>query len=135
MKRNGRSGKRAEAKSRRRKEEPRSAVMVEQARLLKALAHPLRIAIFEALGGGEKTVGELVERLGTKAANTSRHLALMRAAGLLNARKGGLHVYYSIKVPCLFAVFSCLEDGLCCLAEEQVEIQDWLRRKNRRRKD
>jgi len=93
-----------------------------KAEVLKALAHPVRVSIFETLAEGEKSVGELVELLGTKEANTSRHLAVMRREGLVSARKQGLNVYYSIKALCLLSMLSCLEDGVCAIAEDQAEV-------------
>ncbi len=94
------------------------AAAANKAAILKALAHPARISMFESLSEGEKTAGRLAEELGAKEANTSRHLALMRNAGLLGARKEGLHVYYRIKLPCLLSMLSCLNEGVCCIADE-----------------
>jgi len=100
-----------------------------KANILKALAHPIRITVFEALAEGEKTVGELVELLGQKDANTSRHLAVMRAAGLVETRKEGMNVRYSIKLPCLVSLLSCLDDGVCKIADEHTEMARILRAK------
>jgi len=100
-----------------------------KANILKALAHPVRITIFESLAPGEKTVGELVEILGTKDANTSRHLAVMRSAGLVSTRKDGLHVHYSIKIPCLLTMLSCLDEGVCTMADESSRVAELLRSK------
>ncbi|MFO8056303.1 MAG: metalloregulator ArsR/SmtB family transcription factor [bacterium] len=101
----------------------------QKAEILKALAHPYRITMFESLAEGEKTVGELVELLGQKEANTSRHLAVMRQAGLLATRKEGLHVYYSVKLPCLLSMLGCLDEGVCCIADERTEVARLLRSK------
>lgn len=101
----------------------------KKASILKALAHPLRVAVFEALVEGEKTVSELVQLLGTKDANTSRHLAIMRSAGLLKTRKEGLNVYYSIKLLCLISMLSCLDDSVCNLADEQGKIAKLVKNK------
>ncbi len=101
----------------------------KKANIFKALGHPIRITVFEALAEGEKTVGELVELLGQKDANTSRHLSVMRAAGLVETRKDGLNVYYSIKLPCLVSMLSCLDDGVCRIADEHSEMARLLRAK------
>ncbi len=102
-----------------------------KANILKALAHPVRITAFEALAGGEKTVAELVAILGEKESNASRHLAVMRAAGLVSTRKEGLNVFYSIKLPCLVSMLHCLEDGVCKMADEHAMIAESLRAKSR----
>ena len=99
-----------------------------KARILQALAHPVRVSIFELLAEGEMTVGDIVKFLGTKEANTSRHLALLRGAGLVGTRKEGLNVYYSIKMPCLIPMLSCIADAICSLADEHRDIAACLRR-------
>ncbi|NWG14025.1 MAG: winged helix-turn-helix transcriptional regulator [Acidobacteria bacterium] len=98
----------------------------KKAGILKALAHPIRITVFEVLANGEKTVGELVDLLGEKNANTSRHLAVMRAAGLVETSKEGLNVHYSIKLPCLIPLLSFLDDGVCKIADEQSKMAELL---------
>ena len=96
--------------------------------ILKALAHPLRIRMFEALAEGEKTVGELVTITGEKEANTSRHLAVLRNAGLVATRKEGLNVYYSNKMPCLLSMLSCVDQAVCDIADEHMKIACCIRK-------
>lgn len=95
---------------------------IRKADILKALAHPDRIRIFEALSSGERAVGEIVEMLGAKPAITSRHLAVLRGAGLIAARKEGLNVYYANKMPCLLSMLACVEQAVCTIAEEHVRV-------------
>jgi ArsR family transcriptional regulator len=99
-----------------------------KAGILKALAHPTRVTIFEALAEREMTVGGLVDLMGTKDANTSRHLALMRSAGLVSARKDGLNVYYSVKMPCLVSVLDCLDEAVCTIADEHRAMAACIKR-------
>ena len=93
-----------------------------KASLLKALAHPDRIRIFEALAAGEKTVGEIVGMLGAKPAMTSRHLAVLRGAGLVSARKDGLNVYYANKMPCMLNMLACVDQAVCEMADEHMRV-------------
>jgi len=79
--------------------------------LLKALAHPSRLAIAEALQSGERCVCELTELVGADMSTVSKHLSLMRAAGLLEMEKRGLNVFYRLRCPCLLDFFECV-DGL-----------------------
>lgn len=74
---------------------------ISKAAILRALAHPVRIRLFEALLYTEKTVGELVKITGEKDANTSRHLSVLKSACLVTMRKEGLNIYYSNSMPCL----------------------------------
>lgn len=93
-----------------------------KANILKALAHPDRIRIFESLARGEKTVGEIVDMLGAKPAMTSRHLSVLRSAGLVAARKEGLNVYYANKMPCLISMLACVDQAVCAIADEHVKV-------------
>ncbi len=105
-----------------------SDAAVHKAAILKALAHPVRIRIFESLAEGEKTVGEIVQIIGEKEANTSRHLGVLRTANLVATRKDGLNVYYSSKMPCLTSMLSCVDQAVCNIADEQMNIAACLRR-------
>jgi len=102
-------------------------VYEQKARIFKALAHPDRVRIVELLAGGEKNVAEIVEAIGAKEANTSRHLAVLRSAGIVGARKEGLKVYYSIKICCLGELISCLNNAVCDIADRHGRIAESLR--------
>ena len=68
-----------------------------KAELFQALAHPTRIAILEQLREGEVSAGTLVERVGIEQANLSQHLAVLRSRQIVNARKAGNQVFYSVR--------------------------------------
>jgi DNA-binding transcriptional ArsR family regulator len=68
----------------------------------KALAHPLRIKILEALRDSEKNVTELQTILATDQSGVSQQLAVLRSKNLITARKNGTNVYYSIRDPLIF---------------------------------
>jgi ArsR family transcriptional regulator len=75
-----------------------------KAEFFKALAHPLRISILDALRGGELTVNEISQRFGVEPANASQQLAVLRNRNLVQARKEGSNVFYSVVDPTLFAL-------------------------------
>ncbi len=79
--------------------------------VIKALAHPSRLAIAEALQDGERCVCELRDLVGADLSTVSKHLTVMRKAGLLDMEKRGLNVFYRLRCPCLMNFFECL-DGL-----------------------
>ena len=60
------------------------------------LSEPSRLRIMYAICGGEKSVSEVVEHCGSSQANVSRHLSALHKAGILQRRKDGVVVYYSI---------------------------------------
>lgn len=66
------------------------------ARIGKVVGHGHRLELLEYLAQGERTVEALAKLAGLSVANTSQHLRLMRQSGLVQARKDGLYVYYSL---------------------------------------
>lgn len=79
------------------------------AKVAKAMAHPSRLMIIDALANGERCVCELREVVGADMSTVSKHLAVMKAAGLLDDRKAGLQVFYRLRCPCVLRFFSCVE--------------------------
>jgi len=79
-----------------------------QARVLKALAHPSRLLIVEELSRGERCVCELAELVGAEMPTVSRHLALLREAGIVDDEKRGVQVFYRLKTPCVMNFFQCV---------------------------
>lgn len=67
-----------------------------QAEFCKGMAHPKRIFILSVLKNGEKTVNELAELTGIPQSNLSQHLSLMRQIGIVQTRRDGPNVCYSI---------------------------------------
>lgn len=72
------------------------AVQRVKAEFFKALAHPARIRALEILGGGERSVAELSEQVGIESSHMSQQLGVLRRASLIQPRKDGLVVYYSL---------------------------------------
>lgn len=83
-----------------------------RAKVAKALAHPSRLLILDALSGGEVCVCDLTELVGSDQSTVSKHLASLKEAGLIEGRKEGAMVFYKVKVGCLEGFFSCLESVL-----------------------
>lgn len=80
-----------------------------QARVLKALAHPTRLFIVDELSRGERCVCELTELVGVEMPTVSRHLSQLRHAGLVEDEKRGAMVFYRLRVPCVLNFFKCVE--------------------------
>lgn len=80
-----------------------------RARIAKALAHPSRLMILEALEDREVCVCDLTDLVGADQSTVSKHLALLKQAGLVEDRKDGVMVYYRIKVCCLQGFWDCIE--------------------------
>lgn len=82
---------------------------LDPAPVFKALGHPARVAIVRELTAGEKCVCELVETLDLGWSTASRHLAVLRAAGVVADDKRGLKVFYRLTLPCVANFIACLD--------------------------
>ena len=76
----------------------------------KALAHPLRIRVLDALREGELGVSELSARLKAEQSTLSQHLAVLRAQRLVVNRKAGNQVFYSVRDPILLEVLALMRN-------------------------
>jgi len=83
-----------------------------RARIAKALAHPSRLMMLEALEAGEMCVCELTELVGADQSTVSKHLAVLKQAGLVVDRKEGTQAFYRINVCCLQGFWKCIETVL-----------------------
>jgi len=79
-----------------------------KAGVFQALAHPTRIAIVELLREGELNAGVFSEKLGLEPANVSQHLAILRSKQIVDSRKEGNQVYYSLRDPMLNEVLDIM---------------------------
>ena len=85
----------------------RRDVFKQQAQVLKALAHPSRLKIVDRLSRGEASVGELTAMVGSDVSTVSKHLAVLRAHGIVDDRRDGSVVYYRLLTPCVCNFFAC----------------------------
>ena len=83
------------------------SVFKQQARVLRALAHESRLLIVDRLNQGECSVGELTALIGSDQSTVSKHLAVLRAHGIVEDRREGNVVYYTLLTPCVCNFFSC----------------------------
>ncbi|HNR38622.1 MAG TPA: metalloregulator ArsR/SmtB family transcription factor [Acidobacteriota bacterium] len=80
----------------------------KEALVFKALAHPSRLAVAEALAAGARCVCELHEIVGGDMSTVSRHLSVLKGAGVIADEKKGQWVYYHLTLPCVTTFLSCL---------------------------
>ena len=81
-----------------------------KADIIKALAHPTRLFIVDQLAKKEKCVCELKDMIGADSSTVSKHLALLKQAGLVEDDKRGTQVFYSLRVPCVLNFISCVQE-------------------------
>ena len=75
--------------------------------ILKALSHPVRVLIVHALTGGDRCVGELNALVDIDQSNISRHLAVLKRAGIVADQRHGMRVFYHLQTPCILKAFDC----------------------------
>ena len=83
-----------------------------KAKVLKALAHPTRLWMAEKLVDGEKCVCEFVNVIDADFSTISKHLSVLKEAGIVDAEKRGKQVFYRLKVPCVMGFVRCVESVL-----------------------
>ncbi len=82
--------------------------------MLKAMAHPMRIAILNYLEGGRKlTVTEIHELLGIEQSTTSHHLGILKDKGVLCSKREGKNTYYYMKYDMIGQILDCLHACTC----------------------
>lgn len=95
-----------------------------KADIFQALAHPTRIAILELLQNDELSAGALIEKLGIEQANASQHLAVLRSKQLVNQRKTGTQVFYSLRAPIIGQVLQLMKSYFYAHLEESRATLD-----------
>jgi ArsR family transcriptional regulator len=94
-----------------------------RAQIIKAMAHPARLFIVDELSkSGERCVCELTQMIGTDMSTVSRHLGMLKAAGLVEDEKRGSMVYYRLRMKCILNFFECIESVMECNARSQQEL-------------
>ncbi len=86
----------------------------QAASMLKAMAHPMRIAIIKLLEGEKKlTVTEIHELLGLEQSATSHHLGILKDKGVLCSKREGKNTFYFVKNSLLMQVIDCISHCAC----------------------
>jgi len=78
-----------------------------QARVLKAMANESRLLIIDRLSRGECSAGELTALVELDASTVSKHLAVLRAEGIVEDRRAGTTIFYRLLMPCVIDFFQC----------------------------
>jgi ArsR family transcriptional regulator len=95
---------------------------IERARILKAIAHPSRIYIVEKLSEKPHCVCELTEMIGADTSTVSKHLSILKNAGIIEDEKRGTSVYYSLRCQCIMKFMSCIEQVIKMNIDKQSAL-------------
>jgi len=93
-----------------------------QAKIIKALAHPTRLFIVEELKRQERCVYELTDLIGADMSTVSKHLSVLKSAGIVQIDKRGTQIFYQLKVPCILDFVHCVEHVLRTNAKEHLAL-------------
>ena len=95
-----------------------------RAGIMKAMAHPTRLFIVDELSRSEKCVQELTDMISADMSTVSRHLTVLKNAGIIEDDKRGVQVFYTLKLGCVLNFFSCAESVLKTTAEERLQLSE-----------
>ena len=98
----------------------RKEILKARATVLKAMAHPSRLFIIEELEKGERCVCDLTEQIGADVSTVSKHLSVLRQAGIVMDDKRGNQVFYRLRVPCIVNFFGCVESVMKSQAKDHA---------------
>ena len=90
--------------------------------VVKAMAHPVRLYIVDELSRGEKCVCELTELIEMDMSTVSKHLSVLKNAGIVQDEKRGTKVFYILRMPCVMNFFDCVDTVIKELIQEQLEF-------------
>ena len=93
-----------------------------RAKVMKALAHPTRLFIVDRLAEGPQCVCELTEMIGADVSTVSRHLSVLREAGIVDDDKRGNQIFYSLRVPCVLNWYACVAGVLEAEAKRKQAV-------------
>jgi len=100
----------------------RQAMYEARARIIKALAHPARLLIVDELLAQPRCVCELQAELELDMSTVSKHLSVLKNAGVVQDEKRGVQVYYRLRCPCVVSFFECAEKVLVTNAKEHARL-------------
>ena len=93
-----------------------------RAQIVKAMAHPTRLFIVDELSRQERCVCELTDMIGADTSTVSKHLTILKNAGLVKDDKRGTSVYYQLRCPCILDFFGCIEAVIQTNVRERMTL-------------
>ncbi len=79
-----------------------------RAKIIKAMAHPVRLMMIEFLKTGERSFSGIFDLFQLDKSTVSKHLLVLKEAGIISSRKAGADMIYRLDVPCVTDFFSCV---------------------------
>jgi len=95
-----------------------------RAKIIKAMAHATRLFIVNELAKETKCVCELTDLIGADMSTVSKHLAVLKGAGIVADERRGSQIFYSLSVPCILNFFGCVESVMKANAQQQLGLAE-----------
>ena len=89
-----------------------------RAAVIKALAHPSRLYIVDRLAEHEHCVNELTTLIGSDMSTVSKHLSVLKNAGVVQDQRRGASIYYTLRIPCILSFFKCADAVIEAIQKE-----------------
>jgi len=93
-----------------------------RAGVIKAMAHPTRLMIVDQLAREPQCVAALTAMAGVDMSTVSKHLTILKTAGIVQDEKRGIQVYYRLRMRCVMSFFECVDRVLEETALKQLEL-------------
>lgn len=103
-------------------DEKTKAVYEIRAEIIRAMAHPTRLYIVDMLAGKKMCVRDLTEKVGADMSTVSKHLTVLKNAGIVQDEKSGSQIFYNLKMPCVLNFFKCVETVISTNARERLNL-------------
>ena len=98
------------------------ARLAARAEVIKAMSHPSRLRMLELLADGERCVCELHRDIGSDMSTVSRHLGVLKSAGLIADRRAGTSIYYRSVAPCITRFMGCVDSMVKTRVKRQAAL-------------
>ncbi len=93
-----------------------------RARVMKALASPVRLKIVDELSRGERCMCELQPLFPMNKSTLSRHIAELKNVGIVGERREGVRIFLRLQTPCILNVFDCAMGVIRSEAKRQIQL-------------
>jgi len=93
-----------------------------RAGIIKALSHSTRLFIVDQLYQKQMSVNELQEKIGSDMSTVSKHLSILKNAGIVQCEKQGSKMIYTLHTPCVVKFFDCAEEVIRKVTEERYKL-------------
>jgi len=79
-----------------------------RSKIIKAMSHPVRLMMIDLLKTGEHSFSQIFDLFKLDKSTVSKHLLVLKEAGIVSSRRDGIDMIYRLDVPCILDFFGCV---------------------------